>query len=377
MYIFDMDKIYEIYLVVIPGLEKSALLEIKEKLCRIEAFQEISNDGLSLKSKNLFILLEFILELRIPTKALLRIDYFIARDLPKLYKKLSKINWNDYIPTKEFEVKVSSHNSRLFDDRKIIKTVKDAISSYQTAQPYKKKYDELNWSVPATIHLRFEEDNCSLSIDCSGERLDKRGIKTLSAKAPMRESIGAALIRYINSSDVNYDVLIDPMAGSGTIISEFFRQDQRNEQREFNFRNFPLYRKFAAQKIERPQVTPRKAFARDIDGKNLAAIKENNLEFIENEWLTIEKMDFFKSESLPENSIITCNLPYGKRIKTKEKDIHLFIERFLKKAESLNTKAAFFVMPETFKINQKKYQVTRSERINNGGIWVQFIKVLF
>ena len=377
MYIFDMDKVYEIYLVVIPGLEKSAALEIESKLARLDAYKEISHETLSLKSENLFILLEFIVELRIPTKALLRIDSFIARDLPKLFKKLQKINWNDYIPTTSYDIKVSSHNSRLFDDRKIIKTVTDAIKAYQVAQPFKKKYEKLEWNKTPTIHLRFEEDQCQVSIDCSGERLDKRGVKLLTSKAPMRESLAAGLIQFINDSAIDYDLLIDPMAGSGTILSEYFRQDERNDKRSFNFRNFPLYRKFPAIKIEKYESQSKRALGRDIDRKNLKAIKENLIEF--DDQLETEVMDYFKTTSLPINSIIACNLPYGKRIKTKgnDKDIHNFVERFLTKAQELNVKAAFMVMPETFKIDQTRFKITRSERINNGGIWVQFIKVLF
>ncbi|MFG1591354.1 THUMP domain-containing protein [Halobacteriovorax sp. CON-3] len=368
-------KTYELFLSVTPGLEEFAKEELKE-LIRYEFFNtiEFNNEaGLLLKSQDLFSLLTLIKYLKIPTRALLRVEEFKARDLPKLYKKLSKINWNDYIPTTDFEFKVSSHNSRLFDDRKIIKAAKDAIADYQKAQPFKAKYNELTWSHPPIIFIRFEEDMCQVSIDCSGERLDKRGHKIFTAKAPMRESLGAALIRFIDSNEEKGYTLLDPMAGSGTIVSEYLFQDQVNSKRHYNFENFPLFRKQAAQKVNiLNDEIQRKALANDINRDNIKAIKEN----LEGFDLEVTHGDFFKMEELSENNlVIACNLPYGKRIKT-QKNIHEFVNDFYAKAQKLGAKSAYAVMPETFIID-KKFKAMRSQRINNGGIWVQFVKVSY
>ncbi|MFG1498978.1 hypothetical protein ABMA70_02130 [Halobacteriovorax sp. XZX-3] len=368
-------KIYELFLSVTPGLEVFAKEEIKDLLSS-EFFSEVEldlEDGLTLKSSDLFVLLTIIKFLKIPTRALLRIEEFKARDLPKLYKKLTKINWNDYIPTTEIDFKVSSHNSRLFDDRKIIKATKDAISDYQKAQPFKAKYSQLEWSHPPIIFLRFEEDMCQLSIDCSGERLDKRGHKILSAKAPMRESLGAALIRFINENEDSDYPLLDPMAGSGTIVSEYLLQDELNNKRAYNFENFPIFRKLPAKKIEMaPIEIARKAFANDINQDNIKAIKKN----LEQYNLEVTHGDFFKMKELNhDNIIIACNLPYGKRIKT-QKNIHDFVNDFFSKAQQIGAKSAYAVIPETFIID-KKFKILRSQRINNGGIWIQFVRASF
>ncbi|WP_412462648.1 THUMP domain-containing protein [Halobacteriovorax sp. RT-2-6] len=368
-------KIYELFLSVTPGLEVFAKEEIKDLLSS-EFFSEVEldlEDGLTLKSSDLFVLLTIIKFLKIPTRALLRIEEFKARDLPKLYKKLTKINWNDYIPTTEIDFKVSSHNSRLFDDRKIIKATKDAISDYQKAQPFKAKYSQLEWSHPPIIFLRFEEDMCQLSIDCSGERLDKRGHKILSAKAPMRESLGAALIRFINENEDSDYPLLDPMAGSGTIVSEYLLQDELNNKRAYNFENFPIFRKLPAKKIEMaPIEIARKAFANDINQDNIKAIKKN----LEQYNLEVTHGDFFKMKELNhDNIIIACNLPYGKRIKT-QKNIHDFVNDFFSKAQQIGAKSAYAVIPETFIID-KKFEILRSQRINNGGIWIQFVRASF
>ncbi|WP_412471468.1 THUMP domain-containing protein [Halobacteriovorax sp. RT-1-4] len=368
-------KIYELFLSVTLGLEVFAKEEIKDLLSS-EFFSEVEldlEDGLTLKSSDLFVLLTIIKFLKIPTRALLRIEEFKARDLPKLYKKLTKINWNDYIPTTEIDFKVSSHNSRLFDDRKIIKATKDAISDYQKAQPFKAKYSQLEWSHPPIIFLRFEEDMCQLSIDCSGERLDKRGHKILSAKAPMRESLGAALIRFINENEDSDYPLFDPMAGSGTIVSEYLLQDELNNKRAYNFENFPIFRKLPAKKIEMvPIEIARKAFANDINQDNIKAIKKN----LEQYNLEVTHGDFFKMKELNhDNIIIACNLPYGKRIKT-QKNIHDFVNDFFSKAQQIGAKSAYAVIPETFIID-KKFKILRSQRINNGGIWIQFVRASF
>lgn len=375
MYIVPMTKDsekFEVFLSVIPGLESFCINEIDEKRKQLELSQIIQREELTLKSVDLASVLNFIKFLRTPTRALLRIKNFTARDLPKLYRQLKKVSWNDYIPTTNFKIKVSSHNSRLFDDRKIEKAVRDAIRDYQKASPYKAKYDSLKWSESPIIFIRFNDDLCQLSIDCSGERLDKRGHKLATSKAPMRESLAAALISFINEKDAT---LVDPMAGSGTIISEYLQQDNVNDARILNFQNFPIYRKLPLQKqtlLNEKKTRRAKAF--DIDESNCQAIKANLGELDVD--LTITQEDFFKRDECYTNDdfIIACNLPYGKRIKT-DQNIHKFVDKFLSHGLALKAKAIYIVVPETFIIDNKKFNVQRSQRINNGGIWIQFIKV--
>jgi putative N6-adenine-specific DNA methylase len=66
--------------------------------------------------------------------------------------------------------------------------------------------------------VRIEDDLCTLSVDTSGEALHKRGSKTATAKAPLRETLAALFLRSCGYRG-QWPVL-DPMCGSGSFVIE-------------------------------------------------------------------------------------------------------------------------------------------------------------
>ena len=103
---------------------------------------EVVGGGLEIKEVPLNIIYTFQYYLKTVTRILLRIDSFKARDLPKLYKKAKKIPWNKYFIACTPDIHIKSSESRLFDDRKISKTIISAINDYQEANACKKKLIE-------------------------------------------------------------------------------------------------------------------------------------------------------------------------------------------------------------------------------------------
>jgi putative N6-adenine-specific DNA methylase len=65
---------------------------------------------------------------------------------------------------------------------------------------------------------RIDNDQCTLSIDTSGDLLHKRGHKAAVSKAPIRETMAALLLRRCGFS--GGEPLLDPMCGSGTFVIE-------------------------------------------------------------------------------------------------------------------------------------------------------------
>ena len=108
-------------------------------------------------------------------------------------------------------------------------------------------------------------------------------------------------------------------------------------------------------------ISDKKVMAYDISKDNCEALKKN---IPSKNLADLGKEDFFKREEgySDKGFIIASNLPYGKRIKTKE-NIHDFVEKFLDHGFKLGAKSIYIVMPETFKINSSKFKLRRSERI--------------
>jgi putative N6-adenine-specific DNA methylase len=84
--------------------------------------------------------------------------------------------------------------------------------------------------------VRIEHDTCTLSVDTSGEPLHRRGHRQETGRAPLRESLAAALL--LASGWEGRVPLVDPFCGAGTIAIEaalLARDRAPGRQRGFAF----------------------------------------------------------------------------------------------------------------------------------------------
>jgi len=354
---------HKFYLIIPPGMEPIALKELKEKwplhFPSIPFPQvDVSLGGIELES-TLEIGLSLNYILKIPGRILYRLDSFKCRDFPKLFNKLKKMPWNNYLLGQIPNIKSSSKKSRLFDSRKIEKTVEDALKAYYRGQPPKKKsLEKIDRAPEMSIYLRFEADFCSLAIDTSGQRLHKRGKKTHVGVAPLRENLAAGLVYFfkLNTSGINH--LIDPMCGSGTFLIEARDFYKINKDRDFAFEYFPFFKG-----LEKPCDSEKILFTNfsgmDHDPKIIEAAQNNCLEIS----FTVE--DLFSGESDLVGPGVIFNPPYGKRIKLEKK-----LEDMATRAkEKFSAKVVGILVPESipFSLRPKK-----ELSFSNGGINVKF-----
>ena len=130
--------------------------------------------------------------------------------------------------------------------------------------------------------VRFDHDVCTISVDSSGELLHRRGYRLATAKAPLRETLAAAMLLA-----VGYDgsaPLMDPMCGAGTIAIEaalIARRIAPGTARSFACERWPgaPVKQFAAQRaMARAERLPRAAAAivvSDRDAGGAAAALAN------------------------------------------------------------------------------------------------------
>ena len=73
------------------------------------------------------------------------------------------------------------------------------------------------FQLEAAIH----GDICRITLDTSGEALNKRGYRTWTGEAPIRETLAAAILKQSAwRPDSERDVLYDPCCGTGTFLIE-------------------------------------------------------------------------------------------------------------------------------------------------------------
>ena len=158
--------------------------------------------------------------LRTAERVLLKAGSFTAVTFDELFEKTKAIPWERYIPQdgRCWVTKASSIKSRLFSPSDIQRIMKKAI-----ARRLQEAYDLGPQPLPETgseypLRVFFFKDQVTVGIDTSGDSLHKRGYRTLTSKAPITETLAAALI--LLTPWKKDRILVDPFCGSGTFPIE-------------------------------------------------------------------------------------------------------------------------------------------------------------
>ena len=158
------------------------------------------------------------LYLRTAHRVLYHISHFDAINLNDLYSEIKKIHWEEIIPLKGyFSIHSFVRQKDIHDFRIVNLKMKDAIvDRFHTK--YKNRPDSGNRQDHLVLFIRWVNDAAEVYLDTSGETLAKHGYRRQSWKAPLSESLAAAIIY-----SMNWDLripFINPMCGSGTLAIE-------------------------------------------------------------------------------------------------------------------------------------------------------------
>lgn len=161
------------------------------------------------------------LYLRTANRILARLgNFFHASTFPELQKRASRLPWERcLIPGQPIAMRVTCHQSKLYHSDAVARSVSAGLDERLGKPCPLVKADEKVDDHPAQlIIVRLVEDRCTVSMDSSGELLHKRGYRQAVAKAPLRETLAAAVL--MASGWEKSGPLLDPFCGSGTIPIE-------------------------------------------------------------------------------------------------------------------------------------------------------------
>ena len=156
--------------------------------------------------------------LRTTERIMIKVAEFKAETYDELFEKTKAITWEDYIPAdgKFWVAKATSIKSKLFSPSDIQSIMKKAM-----VERLKKHYS-VDWfaedGASYPLRVTFMKDKAVIGLDTTGTSLHKRGYRRATAKAPITETLAAALIMLTpwNKSRI----LVDPFCGSGTFPIE-------------------------------------------------------------------------------------------------------------------------------------------------------------
>ena len=199
-----------IFVVTAPGLEGVTAAELAG--LGFPGTAESGGIALAASPEDLYTL---NLHLRTASRILVRIAEFRARTFHELERHAARIPWNDFTDGgRPARVRVTSRKSRLYHQRAIEERVLRAIDSPAAVGEDEERVGEGE----QLFVVRFHYDRCVISADSSGALLHRRGYRQALGKAPLRETLAAAML--LSSGWDGRTALLDPMCGSGTIPIE-------------------------------------------------------------------------------------------------------------------------------------------------------------
>ncbi len=161
------------------------------------------------------------LHLRTASRVLVRLGEFYAAGFPELRKKAGRLAWENYLPGgQRIALAVTCRKSKLYHSGAVAERITAAIGDRlgRPVNVIRASEEDPETGLSQLIVVRLLNDHVTISIDSSGELLHRRGYRLATAKAPLRETLAAAML--LASGWDASSPLIDPFCGSGTIPIE-------------------------------------------------------------------------------------------------------------------------------------------------------------
>jgi putative N6-adenine-specific DNA methylase len=166
---------------------------------------------------------------------------FRARSFAELERRTKGVPWSEWLrEDAQVQLRVTCRKSKLYHSVAVAERVAGAIVARTRARIVTGESDDGHSG--QLVLVRLFRDECTIRIDSSGEHLHRRGYRQAVAKAPLRETLAAAMI--LGSRWNSTDPLVDPFCGSGTVAIEgalLALNVAPGARREFAFTHWPNF----------------------------------------------------------------------------------------------------------------------------------------
>ncbi len=367
---------HDFFAVTSPGSESICLDEIKDLSIKAVGLSKIKG-GVEFRGKlNDCYLLN--LSLRTANRILIRLCRFKATNFRQLEKNISNFPWELYLfGNIQPDIHVTSRHSRLYHKKAISDRF---LSSIFTSLNNHDTFSDISGHIlffPQKVFIRVVDDQFTISLDSSGELLHKRGMKTASGKAPLRETTAAAVLK-----TANYDIkepLIDPMCGTGTFSLEGAMIKKNMPPgwfRDFAFMGWPCFKqsswKYLKQECEKKLLDtgPSLIFASDHNPENCSSLKKTADKYSLSDAINIQCQDFFDilpSDITDQTGLVVINPPYGIRLGTEQQSRNLYNAIWEKLSKDFHGWKTAVIVPHKYLLPDIPLELT-SKQLFHGGL---------
>ncbi len=297
-----------------------------------------------------------------------------------IYKKVYNIPWENYMDVDgSLAVDATVFSKQFTHSKYIALKTKDAIVDRFREKEGRRPNVDLNHPT-LRVNIHIDRNICTLSLDSSGQSLHKRGYKVASTMAPINEVLAAGLIM-LSGWNGQCDFL-DPMCGSGTILTEAAmiacNIPPNLNRKEFGFENWPDFDVDLYEVIENAVLKKIKDFhfkilGYDKDPYVLSKAKENIKSANLQEFISVSKQDFFESKKESEKPMyIVFNPPYDERIQVDAEKLYASIGSTLK--HGYPGTQAWMITSNMEALKHVGLRPSRKIRLYNGKLESKFVR---
>ncbi len=272
-------------------------------------------------------LYEANLRSRVASRVLVRVAAFRATAFYELEKRARRVPWERFLPAGgAVAFRITARASRLYHEGAIEERLLEAVARVGGA-PAPATLDEEEGERAQVFVVRVVRDHFVISADASGALLHRRGYRQAVAKAPLRETMAAAML--MASGWDLHSPLVDPFCGSGTIPIEAALMARRIppglaspglEPRRFAFQHWADFDPVLwASVVERAQegvqaAAPGPILALDRDAGAIAATRSNarRADVLVDLDTGMRPLSTLEAPAGP--GWLVTNPPYGKRV---------------------------------------------------------------
>ncbi len=274
---------------------------------------------------------------RFASRVFLQLARFPVADEETLYRNCLEVDWQEHLAEgTTFAVNCTlSGDSPITHSRYAALKVKDAlVDSFRNRTGSRPSVKTTRPDVQ--IHAHIEGTTATISLDLSGESLHRRGYRAAAVKAPLKETLGAAIVA-LSGWPTYTGTLIDPLCGTGTLLIEaalMFGDSAPGLSRSyFGFLGWlghevKLWNRLVEEALEREERGLEKHWplllGYDCDPVAVSAARKNIEKAGLSEHIQVKQAELATLRSPDKQGTLLSNLPYGERLSETEEVSRLY-----------------------------------------------------
>lgn len=369
----------------------------------------VGTEGVSFRASQAQ-LYEANLWLRTATRVVVRVATFPAETFAELERRARRVAWGRYIGARTgVRLRVTCRKSRLYHSDAVAERVAGAIrraggvpilgSQRPSIGPRAQagsasaSADDASGADPdmgsppdagetgQLVVVRLFRDQCTISVDSSGDLLHRRGYRQETAKAPLRETLAAAVL--MTSGWDGRGPLLDPLCGSGTVVIEgalLARRRAPGSSRDFAFMRWPAFDMSVWQTLladarsQECAAAPVPIQGSDRDAGATAATVHNAMRAGVADDIEVATCAISAIEPPPGPGWLVTNPPYGVRVGDREQLRNLYAQLGRVARAKCAGWTVGMVSGDRALTRQTRLPLTAQLRTTNGGLPVELVR---